>query len=109
MVPAALVKRYAKLAFFVAVFSLVLTYLGDDAFVRFRSAEKSSDLFGYVAVTTAATMKNGRVEIYAPKPESCLHSLFPHQGYKPCWYLARSPVKLIGAFSTTTTASGAQG
>ena len=98
MVPVAVVKRYAKFVFLAAVFSLLLTYLGDYAIVRLRSAEKRSDLFGGVEVMTAATMKNGRVEIYSnPKPEVRLHSLFPQLGYEPCWYLTRSPMKVIGS------------
>jgi hypothetical protein len=98
MVPAAVVKRYVKLALFAGFFCLFLVYLGDYAIVRLRSAEKRSDLFGSVEVRTASTLKNGRVEIYPnPKPEVCLHSLFPHLGYEPCWYLARSPMKLIGS------------
>lgn len=24
-----------------------------------------------------------------PEPQTCLHSLFPHSSYSPCWYLER--------------------
>jgi hypothetical protein len=97
MVPVALVKRYTKLAFLACILSLLLAYLGDYAIVRLRIADKRNALFGTVEVMSATPLKNGRVAIYPnPKPEGCLHSLFPHLGYEPCWYLARSPIKLIG-------------
>jgi hypothetical protein len=100
--PVDVLKRYVKLAFFAVVCSLLLTYLGDYAIVRLRNAEQGSDLFGSVEVMTVATMKSGRVEIYPhPTPQVCVHSLFPHLGYEPCWYLARSPVKLIGFYQRT--------
>ena len=98
MVPVAVVKRYAKFVFLAAVFSLLLTYLGDYAIVRLRSAEKRSDLFGGVEVMTAATMKNGRVEIYSnPKPEVCCTPCFPTWATNHAGTSTRSPIKLIGS------------
>ena len=39
----------------------------------------------------AIAEKNNKTEFYfeAPISEACVHSLFPHMGYEPCWYLAR--------------------
>jgi hypothetical protein len=36
-------------------------------------------------------LKNGKTDIYPldPLTQTCVHSIFPHQGYTPCWYLER--------------------
>jgi hypothetical protein len=43
-------------------------------------------------------LKDGKMEIFTDQPqvETCAHSLFPHSGYRPCWYAARNNVKPIG-------------
>lgn len=48
----------------------------------------------------AIAQKNGRVEyeLDANQPEvtlPCVHSLFPHMGNRPCWYLQRNSTKPI--------------
>jgi hypothetical protein len=39
--------------------------------------------------------KGGRVEIFADQPqvETCVHSLFPHDGYRACWYVSKNGVQ----------------
>jgi hypothetical protein len=71
---------------------VALLYLGDDLAVRLPIPRKR-DPFGQVTVYRLDTIpqKNGKVE-YAPEPpakQTCIHSLFPHMGYAPCWYLSR--------------------
>ncbi len=53
--------------------------------------------YGTVVMTRmyAIPQKNGRVEyeMDANQPEvntPCVHSLFPHMGNSPCWYLERN-------------------
>jgi hypothetical protein len=97
VVPVEVAKRYAKLTFLAGVVLLLFVYVGDDVIVRLRIASKGSAPFGSVQVLSVTPLKNGRVDIYAdPTPEECLHSLFPHLGYAPCWYLTQSPIKRIG-------------
>jgi hypothetical protein len=48
----------------------------------------------------AIAQKNGRVEyeLDANQPEvtmPCVHSLFPHMGNSPCWYLQQNATKPI--------------
>jgi hypothetical protein len=48
----------------------------------------------------AIALKNGRTEyeLDAQQPEvtvTCVRTLFPHQGYPPCWYVRRNSQKLI--------------
>jgi hypothetical protein len=75
-----------------------LLYAGDYASVRFR-IPKSRDPFGVVQVRPyyAVRQKNGEPEFYflAPENQVCVHSLFPHLGYNPCWYVRRHTQKRI--------------
>src|SRR3984957_12663643 len=57
---------------------------------------------GTVQITRlyAIAEKNGRVEyeLDANQPEvtmPCVHSLFPHMGNSPCWYLQQNATKPI--------------
>jgi hypothetical protein len=82
---------------------LVLVYAGDDIRVRWKMAHpKSGDAFGTVQMERlyAIPQKNGKVEYEfdALQPEvttPCVHSLFPHMGDMPCWYLRRNSQKPI--------------
>ena len=58
---------------------LGLLYAGDYLFVRYRMAYP----------TAGAAF--GNVVIERP----CVHSLFPHLGLSPCWYLKRNSQKPI--------------
>jgi hypothetical protein len=71
-------------------------YVFDYLIVKYRTAHGEAGM-GTVTVYLASAMKNGRVELYYQNPQAiaCVHSLFPHMGYTPCWYLSRSPVKVI--------------
>ena len=92
------IPRFFKRLLLVAVVSVAAVYVADDLFLRLRMAYPSLGAALDVAtVYDAATMKNGRVELYynQPQTEVCVHSIFPHLGHAPCWYVARSPVKTI--------------
>jgi hypothetical protein len=41
--------------------------------------------------------KNGKTEfVFQPAQlQQCVHSLFAHEGYLPCWYLSRHPEQPI--------------
>jgi hypothetical protein len=40
---------------------------------------------------TAVLQKNGKTTLTfdPPQPWTCVNSLFPHQGWLPCWYLSK--------------------
>ena len=42
-------------------------------------------------------MKDGRVQIFtgANQTETCVNSLFPHFGYRPCWYVRQNATQLL--------------
>jgi hypothetical protein len=74
---------------------LALLYLGDYLYVRGRALHPTSaDPFETLKAlrVLAIPEKNGKTsyEVDAQNPEqtvTCVHSLFPHGGYSPCWYV----------------------
>jgi hypothetical protein len=85
-------KRFLKITLALVVSALVLVYAGDYAFFRYRSASKRNP-YGSVTLQHyyAVQHKNGKTEFLfdPPTAQICVHSLFPHGGYTPCWYLLR--------------------
>ena len=79
------------------LFLLVIAYAYDYLSVRHRmSAQKQGDPFDVVTYPHLLVIpqKGNRVEyaLDAQSPMesvSCVHSLFPHFGYPPCWYVRR--------------------
>jgi len=75
------------------------TYAGDLASFEYRNWKpKANDpletrIFYYSTLT-----KNGREEIFydTPQTRTCVHSIFPHAGFPPCWYLGPSDLKRVG-------------
>jgi len=71
-----------------------LLYAGDYAAVRFRRNPTGTvQVQPYYAVP----LKDGKTEFMFldPQNEVCVHSLFPHLGYRPCWYVSRHRNKPI--------------
>jgi hypothetical protein len=87
-----------KRLLFIAVLMLFILYLGDYLSVRYR-IPKSREPFGMVKIRRyyAVGLKSRKTEFMFLPPENqvCVHSLFPHLGYSPCWYLSRRNVKRI--------------
>ena len=76
------------------VVALVVTYAVDYAQLRYR-VWRNANPFGTVQVEKyyAVHEKNNRVEYMFPhesNDQNCVHALFPHMGYSPCWYLNRN-------------------
>jgi hypothetical protein len=69
-------------------------YAADYAVIMYRVARKTPSLFGSVEVHPyyAIKQKNKNIEFdfLAPENQDCVHSLFPHFGDAPCWYLERN-------------------
>jgi hypothetical protein len=72
--------------------SLAIVYLCDDLAIRYRIPRSRAPL-GSVTVQRydAISEKNNKTEFdfESPVTVTCVHSLFPHMGYQPCWYLSR--------------------
>jgi len=75
--------------------AIVLTYAGDYISLRARLPKSltSVEVQPYYAVP----LRNGKTEIMMLDPEDrpCVHSLFPHMGNAPCWYVQRHTQKRI--------------
>ena len=82
----------------VAVLALLILYVGDYLSVRYR-IPKGRAQFGVVKIQSyyAVGLKSGKTEFMflGPKNQTCVHSLFPHFGDSPCWYLSRRKVQRI--------------
>ena len=76
----------------------VLVYVGDDLAVRLP-IPKSRNPYGTVQIRSyyAIPQKDRKTEFYSGDKETdtCVHALFPHFGYNPCWYLERQKVRRI--------------
>jgi hypothetical protein len=78
--------------------ALGLMYGGDYLRIRYR-IWKNRDPFGEVTIQPyyAVHQKNGKTEYdFAPSEvDTCVHSIFPHFGYSPCWYVSRHRERAI--------------
>ena len=75
-----------------------LLYVGDYCSLRFQ-IPGGRPQFGQVTVNPlyAIHVKSGKIQ-YEPgqqETDTCVHSLFPHFGSSPCWYLSRHTEKII--------------
>jgi hypothetical protein len=95
--------KIAKRALGVAVALTAIAFVGDYAALRLRAAyPRLGKAYDSVQVERlyAIALKNGRTEyeLDAQQPEvtvTCVRTLFPHQGYPPCWYVRRNSQKPI--------------
>ncbi len=78
------------------VLALAILYGGDYLVIRLR-IWRNRDPLGTVQIEryTAVHEKSGKTEFTFDQPETatCIHSLFPHFGYAPCWYLNKHTEK----------------
>ncbi len=102
-------RTYLNRVLYALLMLLAVAYGYDYASVRRRmSAQKPGDPFDVVTYPhiLAIPEKGNKVE-YAldaqspMKSDPCVHSLFPHFGYTPCWYVLRnskSPTQMMIVF-----------
>ena len=90
--------KYVKRTLAVAVLALAVLYAGDDFSVRFH-IPRGRNPFGTVQIKRyyAIPQKGNKTEFYLGDPETqtCVHSLFPHLGFNPCWYVERKRLQRI--------------
>jgi hypothetical protein len=94
----AIPRKFTK--WFVAIVLLAtgLTYICDSLYIGHKmSSGNSADALGSVQFYPATQLKNGKLDIYieSPQTETCVHALFPHYGYNPCWYAKRNQVHVV--------------
>jgi hypothetical protein len=81
-----------------AALSILGVYASDYAWLEYRIGhDTAGQAFGSVTFYYATALKNGRTEIFYDQlqTEICVQALFPHAGYRPCWYAARSQVRMV--------------
>jgi hypothetical protein len=87
-----LLKRVIVIGFSSALSVTLLAYAVDYAVFRYRVATNRQP-YGQITVTSydAVAQKSGKTEFIfnPPEAQTCVHALFPRQGYVPCWYLQR--------------------
>jgi uncharacterized membrane protein len=70
----------------------IVVYAVDYALFRYRVAA-NREPFGQMKVSSydAVKQKNGKTEFIfnPPEQQTCVHALFRHSGFVPCWYLRR--------------------
>jgi hypothetical protein len=77
----------------VAIAGAALLAFGLDYTVLGVRVATGRNAYGSVVVNhyTAVLQKNGKTTLTfdPPQPWTCVNSLFPHQGWLPCWYLSK--------------------
>lgn len=82
-----------------ALAAFAILYAIDYAIFQYNlSKNGAAAALGTVTSYYGTALKDGKMEIFTDQPqtETCAHSLFPHAGYRPCWYAGRNNVKPIG-------------
>jgi hypothetical protein len=75
-----------------------LVYATDFVWFEFRiHTAKPNDPLETVTFFYATGVKGGKVEVFYDQPQTqiCVHAIFPHRGYRPCWRFNRSHIELI--------------
>ena len=88
-------RHLLKRILIAAIAALALVFCGDYLSLRVRMFHpRAADPFESLKTlrVLAIPEKNGKTEyeVDARNPEqtvTCVHSLFPHYGYSPCWYV----------------------
>lgn len=83
--------------------ALLAIYAGDYISVRVRStSNKPGNPVDTIQLNPlyAIPQKSGKNDYMFgdPQSETCIHSLFPHYGYTPCWYVKRNAARIISMF-----------
>ena len=90
------IVRAIVLAAVVLIVVPILLYLGDTLVLSLRMTQGGGQ--ETVTVYFATRLKSGKLEIFTDRPQTevCAQALFPHFGYRPCWYVRRTGnVKVI--------------
>ncbi len=86
------VRRLGERIALAILLSLCIVYVCDYLSLRYR-IPNHRDPFGSVQIHPyyAVRLKDGKTEFLfdPPETEQCVHSLFPHFGDNPCWYVSR--------------------
>ena len=85
-----------------------LCYAADFVWFEYRMRNANpNDPLQTLTFYYATAMKNGKVEVFydQPQTQTCVHSLFPHGGYRPCWRFSSSGIQRVSAIIAPTRIS----
>jgi hypothetical protein len=85
-----------KRAVLIVLSALVVVYAIDYALLRHKMVNPAQTVaYGTITSFYGTATKGGKMEIFTDQPltETCVHSLFPHSGYRACWYVSKGGVK----------------
>jgi hypothetical protein len=85
-------KKFVIAVVATLVGAFVIIYAGDSVVFRYRDSKSRQPLGQVTVVTYYAVGEKGNKTEYIfnpPQAVTCANSIFPHQGYAPCWYLQR--------------------
>jgi len=90
-------KRLLLRAVMALVALIVVLYVGDSAvlFVRMGHANPGTGpAFGTTTFYYTADLKSHQYEVFEqPQTETCVHAIFPHYAFPPCWYSSRRTIR----------------
>ena len=84
-------RRHVLLALAALVAAWVLVYAADWALLMLRGRTGGAHGSVVVESTDVVREKGNKLEFFdnPSQSEPCVHALFPHQGERACWWLAR--------------------
>jgi hypothetical protein len=80
------------------VLLLLLVFVADSIALRLHIPGNRPEFSTFqVRPYYAVKMKDGKTQFMFedPQDETCVNSLFPQLGYRPCWYVSKSKMKQI--------------
>ena len=98
-------KVFTKRILLAAAAILCALYVGDYLSLRHRlNGADSNAALGAIQVRRYWEIpnKSGKLEFSFDPPvmQTCVHSLFPHLGYAPCWYVSREKLQRVAQLDT---------
>jgi hypothetical protein len=91
-------KAVLKAGLAMLLAAALLLYAGDFAWCEYRLRKaKPNDPLETMTFYYATDIKGGKTEVFFDPPQTatCVHSIFPHGGYRPCWRFNRSGIQRI--------------
>jgi hypothetical protein len=87
-----LMKQIVVVGLSSALGVIAVAYAADYAVFRYKVTTNRQP-FAQITVTSydAIPQKSGKTQFifHPPEVQTCVNSLFPREGYLPCWYLQR--------------------
>lgn len=91
-------KRWLVNALVTLLVIAAVVYLADYGVLRYRVAANRNPFDTVTVQTLYALHKRRGMADYVPGdaiPETCVNSLFPHLGDRPCWWVRRHAEKQV--------------